>query len=68
MSPNLVTTRTGITIGGAYTPPPAQMGSEAERIQAALLAKRERSWNLAERCTYVIGVLAILFVIFTAAA
>lgn len=37
---NLVTTRTGLTIGCAYQAPPPRMGSEAENIQAALLSKR----------------------------
>lgn len=32
-----VTTRSGLTIGCAYTPPPPRPGSEAEQIQAALL-------------------------------
>lgn len=35
----LTTTPTGIKIGCAYQPPPPRMGSEAERIQSALLAK-----------------------------
>lgn len=37
----LVTTRTGIKIGSAYTrPAPRELGTEAERIQSALLARR----------------------------
>ena len=35
----LTTTRTGIKIGAAYQPPPPGMGSEAERVQSALLAR-----------------------------
>jgi hypothetical protein len=37
MTPNTITTRTGITIGGAYTPPSPQPSADAERIQLALL-------------------------------
>lgn len=33
----LVRTRTGIVIGGAFVKPPPAPGSDAERIQAALL-------------------------------
>lgn len=33
----LVRTRTGIIIGGAYTPPPKPASTDAERIQSALL-------------------------------
>jgi len=32
-----VVTPAGIEIGAAYQPPPAQMGSHAERVQSALL-------------------------------
>lgn len=40
MNPNRVTTRTGITIGARYTmPPPRDIGSQAEAIQAALLRR-----------------------------
>lgn len=35
----LTKTATGIVIGGAWTPPPARMGSHAERIQSALLSQ-----------------------------
>lgn len=68
MSPNLITTKAGIRIGCAYQAPPSPMGSEAERIQAALLAKRERSWERAQRWVCVIGAVTLLLVIFTAAA
>lgn len=33
----LTTTRTGIVIGGAWTPAPAHLGTQAERIQQVLL-------------------------------
>jgi hypothetical protein len=33
----LTKTRTGIVIGGAWTPPPACLGAQAERIQQVLL-------------------------------
>lgn len=36
----LTVTRTGIAIGAAYVPPPQTPGSEAVRIQAALLESR----------------------------
>lgn len=35
----LTKTSTGIVIGSAWTPPPARMGSHAERIQSALLSQ-----------------------------
>jgi hypothetical protein len=34
------TTRTGITIGAAYVPPPHRMQGHALKVQAALLEKR----------------------------
>lgn len=34
---NLVTTRTGLTIGGHYVPPPPAQSRDADAIQAALL-------------------------------
>lgn len=36
----LIQTRTGIIIGGAAKPRPAEMSGDAVRIQAALLEKR----------------------------
>ncbi len=42
----LVRTRTGIVIGGAYVQPPPAPGAEAERIQAALLARPRRAPRL----------------------
>lgn len=37
---HMVTTRAGITIGRSHIPrPPCELGSEAERIQTALLRK-----------------------------
>lgn len=35
---NLITTRTGLTIGCAYQAPPPRMGRDAEHVQAALLS------------------------------
>lgn len=38
MNPNPIVTRTGIQIGLRYTPPPPRdIGSEAEKVQAAML-------------------------------
>jgi hypothetical protein len=50
-------TRTGLIIGGAYTPPPARMGSHAIAIQGLLLRKgkgkmpsKPARGSLAPRC------------------
>jgi len=43
----LVTTRSGIKIGSAYTPPMPRMGTEAEHVQSELLAKHTDHF---ERC------------------
>lgn len=37
-SPNLVTTSTGIVIGGAWQPKPPAMSDDAEYLQAVLLS------------------------------
>lgn len=42
---NIYTTRTGIQIGAHYIPPaPRELGSEAERLQTALLKKRQAGY------------------------
>lgn len=38
----IITTPSGLRIGSAYTPPPARLSDDAERIQAALLATGRR--------------------------
>jgi hypothetical protein len=37
-----IRTSTGILIGGAYVPPPAPMSTDAEAVQALLLAEADR--------------------------
>ena len=45
MSPHLVVTSTGVRIGERYVPPPPRdIGSEAERIQTALLIETKPGW------------------------
>lgn len=48
-------TRAGIGIGAAYIAPPPRPSDDAERIQAALIARRERSWKRAQWCVYAIA-------------
>lgn len=38
--PRYITTSAGVRIGCAYQPPPARIGSDGERVQAALLEPR----------------------------
>lgn len=59
----LTTTRTGIVIGGAWTPPPARLGSQGERIQQVLLQQRR-----APGVTDYLGAAAALPVLRIAAA
>jgi hypothetical protein len=59
----LTTTRTGLVIGGAWTPPPARMGSQAERIQQVLL-HRPRAPGASD---YLAAALALLVLRITAA-
>lgn len=53
MSPraaSLTTTRTGLRIGCAWTPPPARISADLEKVQAALLEPRTaRPLSLLER-------------------
>lgn len=42
---NLVTTRTGLTIGSAYIPPIPQQSRDADAIQAALLEPAAPLWE-----------------------
>ena len=45
MNKPYIRTRAGILIGCAYTaPPPRDIGSEAERIQTALLIETKPGW------------------------
>jgi hypothetical protein len=54
----IVTTRTGIVIGGAWTPPPQPLGSQAEIIQAVLLSPGQR-----RRSTLVLASMALRILI-----
>lgn len=44
---NLVTTRTGLTIGSAYIPPAPPPSRDAEAIQSALLGEEASRWERA---------------------
>ena len=45
MNPHIVVTATGIRIGERFMrPPPRDIGSEAERIQTALLIETQPGW------------------------
>ena len=39
----VTTTRTGLVIGGAYVRPPRPQSADADRVQRALVARRDRS-------------------------
>ncbi len=46
---NLVTTRSGLTIGCAYIAPPPRQSDDADTIQTVLLTRRD-GWNRFEGC------------------
>jgi hypothetical protein len=68
MNRDPIATRTGIVIGGAWTPPPAHLSDDARAVQRWLLTTRQqRIHDLGERVALWVstitaaGLLALLF-------
>jgi hypothetical protein len=59
---NIVTTRTGIHIGGHYIPKPRPMTEDAETLQAALLRKkRDRNADTITTLACLAALVALAF-------
>ena len=54
------TTKSGLQIGCAYTPPPQQLTREGEQVQAALLGYRSAAFERSSLMAYITVVLLVI--------